>query len=156
MFRKHSMIVIILYCLSGLGSCIITLMSYKYTALLVAIRNFDYLLNFGQGIMTFAILGLESQYVFLPMVQWFEKASSIWAAPECIYTEAEGKEGKRLHFTLKCVQMLAKKKLQIFTGDVKQIGRKKEQLPKISDALKGHASYVPEAAEHVMLNFCQY
>ena len=99
--------------------------------------------------MTFAIFGLESQYVFSPILRWFEKATSIWTDDqECSCTQADRKDNENLHFTLKCVQMVAKKKFQLFKSDTKRIGRKKERVPKISDAL--------QAPEHVMLNFCSY
>ena len=101
--------------------------------------------------MTFAIFGLESQYVFTPLLRWFEKASSIWTDPECPYTKEGARESRKLHFTLVCVQMVAKKKFQIFKNEAKGIGRKKEKEPKISDAM--HALVAPE---HVMINFCQY
>ena len=35
-------------------------------------------MNFGQGLMTCAVFGLESKYVFSPMVKWFKKARKMY------------------------------------------------------------------------------
>ena len=137
--------------ISGLAACVINLMSRTYSPILVGIKFLDTFLNFGQGVMTFAIFGLESQYVFTPLVRWFERASSIWNDPECPYTKEGGLGNRKLHFTLVWVQIMAKKKCLISKNDAKMIGRKKEKEPKISDAM--HALVAPE---HVMINFCQY
>ena len=123
-------------------------MSGKLTPILVGIKFLDTFLNFGQGIMTFAIFGLESQYVFSPLLKWIEKARSIWTNPDTQRPIKENDEKERIDFVLKLVQMLAKRKSTLFQGREKQVQKKKRLTPKISDAL--------QAPEHVMLNFCQY
>ena len=112
------------------------------------IKFLDAFLNFGQGIMTFAIFGLESQYVFAPISRWIQKARSIWKDPE-LHTNMP--DDKRLPITLKFIRNLAKKKINLFQNDMKKIGGKNERAPKISDALQAL-----QTPEHVMLNFCQY
>ena len=112
------------------------------------IKFLDAFLNFGQGIMTFAIFGLESQYVFSPLLHWIEKAMSVWANPDTQSPTKEDGGNERIDFVLKLVQMLARRKLTLFQIKEKQVQKKKRLTPKISDAL--------QAPEHVMLNFCQY
>ena len=123
-------------------------MSSKLTPILIGIKFLDTFLNFGQGIMTFAIFGLESQYVFSPLLHWIEKARSIWTNPDTQRPIKENYENERLDFVLKLVQMLARRKFTLFQSREKQGEKKKRLTPKISDALL--------APEHVMLNFCQY
>ena len=123
-------------------------MSGELTPILVGIKFLDTFLNFGQGIMTFAIFGLESQYVFSPLLHWIEKARSIWTNPDSQRPIKENDENERINFVLKLVQMLARKKFTFFQNKEKQGQKKKRLTPKISDAL--------QAPEHVMLNFCQY
>ena len=123
-------------------------MNGELTPILVGIKFLDTFLNFGQGIMTFAIFGLESQYVFSPLLHWIEKARSIWADPDTQRPMKEDSGNERLDFVLKLVQMLARRKLTLFQIKEKQVQKKKRLTPKISDAL--------QAPEHVMLNFCQY
>ena len=123
-------------------------MSGKLTPILVGIKLLDTFLNFGQGIMTFAIFGLESQYVFSPLIHWIEKARSIWTNPDSQRPIEENNEHERIGFVLKLVQMLARRKFALFQSREKQAEKKKRLTPKISDALL--------APEHVMLNFCQY
>ena len=123
-------------------------MSGKLTPILVGIKFLDTFLNFGQGIMTFAIFGLESQYVFSPLIHWIEKARLIWANPDSQRPIEEDNEHERIGFVLKLVQMLARRKFKLFQSREKQVEKKKRLTPKISDALL--------APEHVMLNFCQY
>ena len=117
------------------------------TPILVMIKFLDAFLNFGQGIMTFAIFGLESQYVFTPFICWLHKARSIWNEPMELYTDND-LENAELSVTLKLIQILARKKDIVFKNETKRRGHKNEKTPKISDAL--------QAPEHVMLNFCQY
>ena len=124
---------------------VISITGSELTPILVMIKFLDAFLNFGQGIMTFAIFGLESQYVFAPITRWGQKASSIWKDPE---TQTDD---TRLPIYLKFVRTLAKKKLSIFQNDEMRMSDKKERTPKISDAL--HNMTPPE---HVMLNFCSY
>ena len=38
----------------------------------------DTSLNFGQGLMTCAVFGLESKYVFSPLLKWLKKARKIY------------------------------------------------------------------------------
>ena len=97
--------------------------------------------------MTFAIFGLESQYVFTPFICWLHKARSIWKEPQELGTDS-GIENAELSVTLKLIQFLARKKEVLFKNDMKRRGLQDEKTPKISDAL--------QAPEHVMLNFCQY
>ena len=123
-------------------------MSGKLTPILVGIKFLDTFLNFGQGIMTFAIFGLESQYVFSPLIHWIEKARLIWTNPDSQRYIEEDNEHERIGFVLKLVQMLARRKFTLFQSREKQAEKKKRLTPKISDALL--------APEHVMLNFCQY
>ena len=123
-------------------------MSGKLTPILVGIKFLDTFLNFGQGIMTFAIFGLESQYVFSPLLKWIEKARSIWTNPDTQWPIKENDENERIDFVLKLVQVLARKKFTLFQNKEKRGQKKKRLTPKISDAL--------QAPEHVMLNFCQY
>ena len=117
------------------------------TPVLVMIKFLDAFLNFGQGIMTFAIFGLESQYVFTPFMCWLHKARSIWNEPLELHIDS-GIENAELSVTLKLIQTLARKKEIFFKNDMKRRGLKNEKTPKISDAL--------QAPEHVMLNFCHY
>ena len=123
-------------------------MSGKLTPILVGIKFLDTFLNFGQGIMTFAIFGLESQYVFSPLLIWIEKARSIWTHPDTQGPIKENDEKEKIDFVLKLVQLLARRKFTLFQIKEKQAQKKKRLTPKISDAL--------QAPEHVMLNFCQY
>ena len=123
-------------------------MSGELTPILVGIKFLDTFLNFGQGIMTFAIFGLESQYVFSPVLHWIEKARSIWTSPDTHCGIKEDDENERIDFVLKLVQMTARRKFTLFQIKDKQVQKKKRLTPKISDAL--------QAPEHVMLNFCQY
>ena len=123
-------------------------MSGKLTPILVGIKFLDTFLNFGQGIMTFAIFGLESQYVFSPLLNWIEKARSIWTNPDTQRPIKENDEKERIDFVLKLVQVLARKKFTLFQNKEKRGQKKKRLTPKISDAL--------QAPEHLMLNFCQY
>ena len=123
-------------------------MSGELTPILVGIKFLDTFLNFGQGIMTFAIFGLESQYVFSPLIHWIEKARSIWTSPDTQCGIKEDDENERIDFVLKLVQLLARRKFTLFQIKEKQAQKKKRLTPKISDAL--------QAPEHVMLNFCQY
>ena len=118
----------------------------KLTPILVMIKFLDAFLNFGQGIMTFAIFGLESQYVFAPIVRWIHKARSIWKEPDHLYTDEM--VNTNVPLSLKFVQAIAKRKEKIFQNDQKKIGLKIERTPKISDAL--------QTPEHLMLNFCSY
>ena len=123
-------------------------MSDKLTPILVGIKSLDTFLTFGQGIMTFAIFGLESQYVFSPLLNWIEKARSIWANPDTQSPIKEDDENNKIDFVLKLIQMLARRKFTLFQSREKQVQKKKRRTPKISDAI--------QAPEHVMLNFCQY
>ena len=123
-------------------------MSDKLTPILVGIKSLDTFLTFGQGIMTFAIFGLESQYVFSPLLNWIEKARSIWANPDTQNPIKEDDENNKIDFVLKLIQMLARRKFTLFQSREKQVQKKKRLTPKISDAI--------QAPEHVMLNFCQY
>ena len=38
----------------------------------------DTSMNFGQGIMTCAVFGLESKYVFIPLLEWFKKVRKLY------------------------------------------------------------------------------
>ena len=38
----------------------------------------DTSLNFGQGLMTCAVFGLESKYVFYPLLKWLKKVRKIY------------------------------------------------------------------------------
>ena len=38
----------------------------------------DTSMNFGQGIMTCAVFGLESKYVFLPIVEWLKRVKEMY------------------------------------------------------------------------------
>ena len=118
----------------------------KLTPILVMIKFLDAFLNFGQGIMTFVIFGLESQYVFAPFIRWIHKARSIWKEPYQMY--ADDLDEIKVPISLKFVQVIAKKKAKIFQNDLKKISQKIERTPKISDAL--------QTPEHLMLNFCSY
>ena len=121
-------------------------MGVTLTPILVMIKFLDAFLNFGQGIMTFAIFGLESQYVFAPFIRWVHKATSIWKQPDQMY--ADDLDEPKIPTSLKFVQAIAKKKAKIFQNDLKKIAHKSERTPKISDAL--------QTPEHLMLNFCSY
>ena len=123
-------------------------MSGKLTPILVGIKLLDTFLNLGQGIMTFAIFGLESQYVFSPLLHWIEEVRLTWKNPDSQRPIEEDNEHERIGFVLKLVQMLARRKFTLFQMREKQVQKKKRLTPKISDAL--------QAPEHVMLNFCQY
>ena len=121
-------------------------MGVKLTPILVMIKFLDAFLNFGQGIMTFAIFGLESQYVFAPFIRWIHKARSIWKEPDQLYSD--DLDETNVPISLKFVQIIAEKKAKLFQNDLKKIGLKSERTPKISDAL--------QTPEHLMLNFCSY
>ena len=105
-------------------------MSRKFSPILVGIKFLDTFINFGQGIMTFAIFGLESEYVFTPLQRWFEKASLIWTDPECQYTKTGTPENASLHFTLVCVQVVAKKKFAPLASQetLENVGQKKSTI----------------------------
>ena len=38
----------------------------------------DTSMNFGQGMMTCAVFGLESKYVFIPLLEWFKKIRKLY------------------------------------------------------------------------------
>ena len=38
----------------------------------------DTSMNFGQGMMTCAVFGLESKYVFIPLLEWFKKVRKLY------------------------------------------------------------------------------
>ena len=133
-----------------MAACIINLLSTSFTAIYVGIIFLDTTLNFGQGIVSFAIFGLESQYVFSPLLKWFKDAGAIMADPDGDNNNIEGCGNTKLHFTLKFVKWVSRKRQQLFLSRRSGTGieKRKERLPKISDALP--------TPEHVMLNICQY
>ena len=137
--------------LLGLAACIINFVNTSFTAIYVGIIFLDTTLNFGQGLMTFAIFGLESQYVFAPLLKWFKNAGALMADPEREYNNnMEGYGNAKLHVTLKFVRWVSRKRQQMFRDrrSARGTARRNARVPKISDALP--------TPEHVMLNICQY
>ena len=64
-----------IYIISGIALCTTTIL-YEDTAevgIYFIIVFLDTTLNFGQGLMTCAVFGLETKYVFSPLLKWLKK-----------------------------------------------------------------------------------
>ena len=64
----------------GIALCITRLLYENTTevGIYFIIVFLDTSMNFGQGLMTCAVFGLESKYVFSPMVKWFKKVRKMY------------------------------------------------------------------------------
>ena len=67
--ENHSFI----YIFSGIALCIWTLVMERMTGIYVELVFLDGFLNFGQGLFTFAIFGLDAKYVLMPLQKWLRR-----------------------------------------------------------------------------------
>ncbi len=57
----------------GIALCIWTLVMDKMSGIYVELVFFDGFLNFGQGLFTFAVFGLDAKYILMPIRSWFRR-----------------------------------------------------------------------------------
>ena len=66
-------IIYLLILFSGIALCIWTLVMERMTGIYVELVFLDGFLNFGQGLFTFAIFGLDAKYVLMPLQKWLRR-----------------------------------------------------------------------------------
>ena len=66
-------IYLFIYIFSGIALCIWTLVMERMTGIYVELVFLDGFLNFGQGLFTFAIFGLDAKYVLMPLQKWLRR-----------------------------------------------------------------------------------
>ena len=73
----------------------------------IDLAHFDTIFNYGQGIMVFAFFGLESKFVFKPLLKWFDSIQALYHERG---TENDGYDDPRLyHWTLKLASKIFSK-----------------------------------------------
>ena len=58
---------------SGIWLCIWNLLMSKLSGVYIELVFLDGFLNFGQGLITFVIFGLDTRYILIPLKKWFRK-----------------------------------------------------------------------------------
>jgi len=74
-FFKHTILLVFLSVsmFVGIALCIWTLVMERMTGIYVELVFLDGFLNFGQGLFTFAIFGLDAKYVLMPLQKWLRR-----------------------------------------------------------------------------------
>ena len=73
-------------------------------AIYVALIFVDTIFTYAQGIMVFAFFGLESQFVYQPLLKWFNTVQNLYYEPP---SEISGDGDPRLyHWTLKFAEKI--------------------------------------------------
>ena len=72
---KHTILLLCLCCsmFVGIAICLWTLVMEKMTGIYIELLFLDGFLNFGQGLFTFAIFGLDAKYVLVPLRKWLRR-----------------------------------------------------------------------------------
>lgn len=72
---KHTVLLVFLSfsMFIGIALCIWTLVMERMTGIYVELVFLDGFLNFGQGLFTFAIFGLDAKYVLMPLQKWMRR-----------------------------------------------------------------------------------
>jgi len=72
---KHTILLVFLSVsmFIGIALCIWTLVMERMTGIYVELVFLDGFLNFGQGLFTFAIFGLDAKYVLMPLQKWLRR-----------------------------------------------------------------------------------
>ena len=57
----------------GIWLCVWNLVMQKLSGIYIELVFLDGFLNFGQGLLTFVIFGLDTKYILIPLKKWFRK-----------------------------------------------------------------------------------